>query len=417
MKTLYLDCFSGISGDMCLAALLDLGVVSPDEFVEAMKALDLDEYELSIDKTAKNSIAATDVRVIVKEHTHTHDHDHGHDRNHNHAHDHSHEHHHTHERNLANITDIINHSRITDRAKAMALKIFACIAAAEAKVHGTDIEHVHFHEVGAVDSIVDIVGVAVLIDMLGVERIVCSYISDGHGFVECRHGLIPIPVPATAQILSGCAAVVRQLDIESELVTPTGAAIVASLCDSFGAMPYMANALIGYGAGKKDFAFPNLLRVYLDETEEIGDFAEVVETNIDDMTAEAAGYVMERLFDAGALDVWFTPIHMKKNRPGYTVSVLCAQSDAYTFETILLRHTTTLGVRRYSTVRRMLQREAVSVDTEYGTVDIKLAHGMGICKLAPEYESVRAAALAKNVSFNDVYAAAIRAAECTKVLD
>jgi len=391
MKTLYFDCFSGISGDMCLAALLDLGIVSHTAFLAEMSKLNFHEYNLHIGKTQKNGIAATDVDVQVHEHHHEHHGDH------------------CHGRNLGDITGIIQDSGISENAKRIAADIFTVIAEAEAKVHGTDIADVHFHEVGAVDSIVDIVGTAVLVDMLGAERIECSPLSEGHGFVKCQHGLIPVPVPATAQILGDAGLCMRSVDIESELITPTGAGIVAALAQKQGNMPSIRSAKIGYGAGKKNFATPNLLRVFFgdaDASDETTDEVVVLETNIDDMTGENAGFAMEELSKTGALDVFYTPIYMKKNRPGIMLSVLCKDQDADRLEDILFTHTPTIGIRRYTASRHVLRREIVDAPTPWGDVHAKVSHFGNIAKVSPEYEDVARIARENNVPFDAVYTAA-----------
>ncbi len=390
MRTLYFDCFSGISGDMCLGALLDLGEADESAFLLQMSKLGLDEYTLNITKTHKNGICATDVTVRVHD-----------------AHACGGEEH-SHGRRLADILDIIAQSGISPAAKETACKIFVCIARAEAKIHGEAVEDVHFHEVGAADSIADIVGTAVLLDMLGVEQVICSPVSEGHGFVHCRHGIIPVPVPATAQILAQAGAPVRYADIESELVTPTGAGIVASLASGFGALPVMADMKIGYGAGKKDFAAPNLLRVYLgDIARDGGGAAEeeiiVLQTNIDDMTAENTGFVMEELFAAGALDVFFTPVVMKKNRPAVKLSVLCKPGGKPAMEHVLFTHTATIGIRSSLVRRSVLPREMVNVSTQWGQIAVKASFYNGAAKYAPEYESVAASARRCGVGFDRVY--------------
>ena len=400
MKTLYFDCFSGISGDMCLGALLDLGLVAPEAFIAQMSKLGLDEYTLNITKTQKNAITATDVDVVVHEHEHHGEAEHG-----NHAHHHLH-----HGRNMADISHIIAHSALSARAKQLALDIFGRIAAAEAKIHGKSVDEVHFHEVGAVDSIVDVVGTAVLIDMLGIEQVICSPLSEGYGFVQCQHGLIPIPVPATAQILSEADAPVRHVNIESELITPTGAGIVAALTGSFASRPEMENVKIGYGAGKKNFETPNLLRVFCGDSVEAGqtnfEQISVIETNIDDMAAENAGFVMDALFAAGALDVFFTPITMKKSRPAILLSVLCKLGDEAAMERILFIQTSTIGLRTYQAARKTLPRKVVKVQTDWGAVDVKIAFYGSYTKFAPEYETVASIARKHQLPFETVYASA-----------
>lgn len=382
---------------MCLGALLDLGTVSQEAFIAQMSKLGLDEYTLNIKKTQKNAITATDVDVVV------HRHQQGPIQG-----DHAHHHH---GRSMADISHIIAHAKLPARAKQLSLDIFGHIARAEAKIHGKNVDEVHFHEVGAVDSIVDIVGVAVLVDMLGIERVVCSSLNEGFGFVRCQHGLIPVPVPATAQILGEVGAPMRRVDIESELVTPTGAGIVAALADSFGPMPSMKNTTIGYGAGKKDFETPNLLRVFLGDVLEVdkqtaSDQVSVIETNIDDMTAENAGFVMEELFRAGALDVSFTPITMKKGRPAILLRILCHPGEEAPVEQILFMQTTTIGIRTYQASRKTLPRKTITVQVEWGEVDVKVSTFGSLTKAAPEYESVAALARKHNIAFERVYSAA-----------
>jgi len=274
MKTLYFDCFAGISGDMTLGALLDLGV-DKDVFLKELEKLNVEGFEVKIGRTEKSGIGACDVDVILTngEHIHEHDHEHEHE-HHHHDHDHehhhhSHEHHHAHvHRNINDINTIIDNSTISENAKDLAKRIFMRVAVAEAKVHGKSLEEVHFHEVGALDSIVDIIGTAILIDMIKPERICASVVNDGHGFVKCQHGFMPVPAPATAEIFASSDVKYKQIDENGEMVTPTGAAIVAELCESFGIMPVMKIEKTGYGAGKREFTVPNLLRVVLGESEE-----------------------------------------------------------------------------------------------------------------------------------------------------
>jgi uncharacterized protein (TIGR00299 family) protein len=278
-KVLYFDCFSGISGDMTLGALIDLGV-DKDKFMAEMSKLNVDGYEIKIGTAIKNGINATDVDVLLTngefddhdhehEHHHEHDHNHEHHHEHSHDHDHHHEHHHAHvHRNFYDVSKIIDNSSINENAKELAKKIFMRVAKAEGKVHGKPIEEVHFHEVGALDSIVDIIGTAVLIDMIKPDMIVSSVISDGHGFIMCQHGKIPVPVPATMEIFADANVKVRTMDIENEMVTPTGAAIIAELSENFGQCPEMKILKTGYGAGKRSFEIPNVLRVVMGEIDE-----------------------------------------------------------------------------------------------------------------------------------------------------
>ena len=359
MKTLYFDCSSGISGDMTLGALLDLGI-DKEKFVEELSKLNVDGYDIVFGRAVKNGIGANKVDVIITvdgfdedgqpvehhhdhEHSHDdhhhhhdynhgdghhHDHEHCHEDDHPHVHEHSHEdghhhhddsqhHHHVH-RNLQDVFSIIENSGINDSAKDLAKRIFMRVAMAESKVHNEPLDKVHFHEVGAIDSIVDIIGTAICIDMIKPDRIFASIVNDGHGFIMCQHGQIPVPVPATAQIFADSDVVSRQIDIDTEMVTPTGAAIIAELAESYGVMPAMSIEKIGYGAGKKDLKIPNVLRVSLGELKEEnkGDEVVILETNVDDTTGEVMGYTMERLLNAGAKDVFYSPIFMKKKQAG-----------------------------------------------------------------------------------------------------
>ena len=403
MNVLYLDCFSGISGDMTIGALLDLGIIDTDKFVAELKKLSIaDEFEIKISKTQKNAITATDFTVYDLHRTHGHtEHGHHHDEHHHDGHDHEHHHDH-HGRNFADIKQIINQSNLDEKVKALSLKMFDCIAVAEAKVHGKTKDEVHFHEVGAVDSIVDIVGCAICVTMLNVDKVVCSVINEGHGFVECQHGLIPVPVPATAQILSSIDADVRFVDIDSELVTPTGASVVATLTNEFGNMPNIKNCKIGYGAGKKTFETPNLLRVMYGQDDKEGNGVVLLESNIDDMTGENAGYVMDKLFGMGALDVFYTPIYMKKNRPAIKLSVLCQKDDRTKFEYAILKETTTIGIRCIDVSRTVMEREEFIKHTCYGDVRMKKCMFEDIEKISPEYEDVVKIAKETGLTFNTV---------------
>jgi len=326
----------------------------------------------------RRGIQATDVQVKIK-----------------------HEHHHRH---LSDITRIIEESALAESVKQKATSIFRVLAEAEARVHGTTAESVHFHEVGAVDAIVDIVGACVGLHLLGVERVVVSPLPMGHGWVECQHGRIPLPAPATVEILKG--APVYSANVEGELVTPTGAAIVKTLAHSFGHMPQMRVQNTGYGAGNTEFPFPNLLRVFVGETDSSVPFHKVsiVETNIDDMNPEFYNSAMEKLFLAGALDVFTTPICMKKNRPGALLTVICPEEKADAVSEVVLRETTSFGVRVTSGERRCLDRRWVDVKTEFGTVKVKAGSLRGEdLTISPEYEDCKKAAEIAGVPVRRVY--------------
>lgn len=297
MKTLYFECSSGISGNMTLGALVE--IIGDEKYLlNELKKLNIDGYKIEISKRVKNGITGTYVDVIeVSE-----------------AKQHVHEHHHEH-RNLNDINKIIDNSTLGDNVKALAKRIFMRVAKAESKVHNKPLEEVHFHEVGAIDSIVDIVGTAILINKINPDKIISSIINDGYGFIECAHGTISVPVPATTEIFASSDVSFRQIDIDTELVTPTGAAIIAELASEFTTLPAMKIEKVGWGAGSKDLKIPNVLKVYLGETQGENEDFVVMETNIDDASGELFGYTQELLFKNGALDVFFTPIYMKKNRP------------------------------------------------------------------------------------------------------
>ena len=433
MKVLYFDCSSGISGDMTLGALLDLGI-DKEKFLGEISKLNVDGFDIVFDRIDKNAINANNVDVVitlegydkhgqaVEEHTHEHhdhghhhDHEHhGHGRHHDHEH-HDHEHHHDHDhkdhthghlhRDLKDVNDIIDNSTISESAKDLAKRIFLRVAKAEAKVHGKNLDEVHFHEVGAIDSIVDIIGVAICVDMLKPDKICASIVNDGYGFINCQHGKIPVPVPATAQIFAESDVISRQIDVPTELVTPTGAAIIAELSESFGTMPAMKVEKIGYGAGKKELDIPNILRVTMGEINECAtcDEVMVIETNIDDLSGEMMGYTMESLFDAGARDVFYSPIYMKKNRPAYKMTVICSVDKVDLMEDIMFKETTTIGVRKRLETRTCLERSIEEIDTKYGTLKVKSVIKNSQKTIYPEYESAKELAQKNGVALKEIY--------------
>jgi pyridinium-3,5-bisthiocarboxylic acid mononucleotide nickel chelatase len=388
MKIAYFDCIAGASGDMLLGALVDAGL-KVEVLQEKLKALHLEgEFELKAQKVNKNGFSATKVDVLVDEH---YEHDHG--------------------RHLAEIESLIRKSSLTETIQENAIGMFRRLAEVEAGIHGKPIDEVHLHEVGGVDTIVDVVGTLLGLDTLGVEQVFCSPLPLGRGFVKGAHGLIPLPAPATVALLMGIP--VLGSEIEMELVTPTGALLLSTLCRAFGPIPPMTLSGEGYGAGGRDLPIPNVIRVLLGEQAEIpGQGIEtetliMLETNIDDNSAEINGYVMEQLFSAGALDVFFTPIQMKKNRPATLLSILCRPADVEKMETLLFRETSTLGLRRQLVERSCLERTSEVVDTPYGAIGVKVARlPDGSFKRAPEYEDCRRAALANGVPLRKVYEAA-----------
>lgn len=392
MRVAYLDCVSGISGDMTLGALVDVGV-DLQVLNEGIASLKLPGCRLVAEEVKKKGFRATQITV---EHEPEHKH-----------------------RHLHHIVEMIDGSSLTENQRDLAKRIFQRLAEAEAKVHGSTIEKVHFHEVGAVDSIADIVGSAIGWDVLGVDRVVSSPVPTGTGYVKIAHGRCSIPAPATAEMLVGVPLV--ELPIEGELTTPTGAAILTTLAESYGPLPAMRIERIGLGSGQKDLEEQgNVLRLLLGETVEgavASDLVWVLETNLDDTTGETIGYCIEQLWEAGALDVYTTSIQMKKNRPGVVLTTLCEGSKLQQMEAILFRETTTLGVRRWQASRRKLQRKPHEVDTPWGKVQGKLGwFEGGAVNFSPEYDSCSKLAAEKKVPLRSVYAAACKAfdAEGTK---
>lgn len=409
MKTLYLDCQSGISGDMTLSALIDLGA-DIDYIREHLHALPIDPFELNVIQVEKRGISSKqlDLHFANEVETHTHDHSHSYEHTHSHSHEHTHDHddhHHHHEhRKAATILTMIRESALPMRVKQRSLAVFEVIALAEGKIHGMDPQEVHFHEVGAMDSIIDIIGVCLALESLNIDKIISSPVPTGYGKIMIAHGLYPIPAPATAEILTGVPLL--DFEVEGELTTPTGAGFVKALASEYGRMPALAMANIGYGAGKKNFAHPNVLRAVLfneDEDTKHEDIS-VLECQLDDTTGEALGYVMEKLLAAGALDVYFTAVTMKKSRPGTLITVLTLPENVFVLEDILLRETTTFGVRKSQWTRRILAREFIKVVTEFGEVTVKVGKvGDEIIKMSPEYEDVKQVAIKNDVTLLAVY--------------
>lgn len=471
-KILYMECYSGISGDMTVASLLDLGA-DKEVLLESLESLNVEGYKIKIERTKKLGIDACDFDVVLDvehehdqhdhkhdhhehghhhhehehndqhDHEHTHDHhdNHGHEHNHyehshnqennhvgfhfhdqghthehddhshdnvDHDHDHSHEHlHDHHHRNISDIHEIIENSKITQRAKYLSKKIFDVVASAESKAHGININEVHFHEVGAIDSIVDIVAAAVCIDNLNIDDVIVSEIYEGRGHVKCQHGIMPVPVPATANIVSDQGLMLKITDNRGEMVTPTGAAIAAALkTKDFLPSKYKIHK-IGIGAGKKDFKHANILRTFLieeiSETKNSEDEIWVLETNIDDCSGEILAYTMEKLFESGANDAFFTPIFMKKNRPATKFTVLCSEENIMKMESIIFKNTTTIGIRKHKAVRTVLKRELVEADTKYGKVKVKVCSFDGDKYYYPEYEDVKKISDELNLSIKKVY--------------
>ena len=428
-KILYLECNSGISGDMTVGALLDLGA-DQETLKRALDSMGLEGYHLHFGRKEICGLDAFDFDVHLEEHkdkhgeNHVHSHGEVHDHGHTDAHHHIHSHIH---RNLYDVYEIIDRLDSNDHVKDLAKRMFSIVAEAEAKAHGLPIDQVHFHEVGAIDSIIDIVSVAVCVDNLGIEEVAVSPLCEGHGHVHCQHGILPVPVPATANIVSSHGLELRFTDNEGEMVTPTGAAIAAALRTKKGLPSGCRLLKIGMGAGNKTFRQANVLRIMLlEEMEEEneakttikGSLEEavninrqmwVLEANLDDCTGEMLGFAMEALLEAGAADVWYSPIFMKKNRPAYQLSVLCKEDVRERLEDILFVHTTTIGIRRYPAERTVLERQIQQVETKYGVVDVKVCCYKNKAFCYPEYESIRKICRDKGIDFQSVYEEAKRA--------
>ena len=415
-KTLYLECYSGISGDMTVAALLDLGV-DHEKLHDALGSLPLAGFSTRISRVKKAGIDACDFDVVLEEENHDHDmeylHGHEHSHEHEHGHEHHHEdgpdHHHHHEhRGLAEIVDILERSALNANAKALAIKIFQIIAEAEAKAHGLPVEEVHFHEVGAVDSIVDIAAVSFCIDELGIEEVIVPVLYEGTGTVRCQHGILPVPVPAVANIAEAHHLNLHMTQTHGEFVTPTGAAIVAAIRTG-DTLPTDFKVLkIGIGAGKRSYERPSLLRAMLIEESSAAkakeEYIVKLESNIDDCTGEQLGHVMELLFDAGARDVHYFPVFMKKNRPGYQLNIICTEDRTDALLKIVFEQTSTIGVRIQRMERAVLPREIHRVKTSLGDVRVKtvILPG-GETRSYPEYDDVAALCRSTGRAFPDVY--------------
>lgn len=438
MQTLYLDLFSGISGDMFIGALLDLGV-SLTALEKELEKLRLEGFHVHAARGQKGSIAGTkfDVHLSEDHHHHSHDsheeeehhhsgsheghehgHSHGHGDHHHHGHKETSHHTHDHQRDYSEIKALIEASELSGWVKQKSIAVFGRIAAAEGKIHGVPAEKVHFHEVGAVDSIVDIVGGCICLELLGKPRVLASKVTDGNGWVDCAHGRFPIPAPATLEILAARGTSLTQCNEPHELVTPTGAALVAELAESFGPMEGLVPEKTAFGLGTRDNkSRPNVLRVILGKIEAPAaahdwetDTIEVLESNLDDINPEILGHFVERALAEGVLDVFHTPIQMKKNRPGVLLTVLCARADADKVCQMILRETTSFGVRRSVVQRCKLHRAMREVQTPYGSVPVKIGRLDGkIVQAAPEFEHCKKIAASAGVPLKAVYEAAIRA--------
>jgi uncharacterized protein (TIGR00299 family) protein len=433
---LYFDCFAGASGDMILGALLDAGLPL-DALRDALGSLAIEGYELRTERVLRAGVSATKFKLIehgapepvsapaqtpAQVHAHSHEHSHSHEHAHAHgqtqtavhatAHEPMHAHAHEH-RSLREITSLIAKSALTPAARERAVALFRRLAEAEAAIHNMSVDDVHLHEVGALDSIIDIVGAVFALDWFHADRIVCSPLNTGSGMVRCAHGHFPVPAPATARLLAAAAAPAYASGPSVELLTPTGALLTTGYAAAYGPLPAMAIDRIGYGAGDRDFAeFPNVLRVFLGTAAESSNTERIVvmECEIDDMNPQIYGVLMDRLLEAGAFDVYYAPVQMKKNRPGTLITLVAAPEKRQALAEIIFRETTTLGVRYHEVFRDCLERERISVQTPWGDVRIKVARrGSTIMNAAPEFDDCVRLATAHGRAVKDVQAAAMRA--------
>ena len=400
MKTLYLECSMGAAGDMLTAALLEL-IADRQEFVDRMNNLGLPGVYVEAEPAVKCGITGTHMKVTVdgeeEESLDVHSHHHEHDHEHHHEHDHDHEHHHA---SAADIEALIDRLAVSERVKADAKAVYALIAEAESQVHGRPVSEIHFHEVGTMDAVTDVVSVCLLMEMIAPDEVIASPVHVGSGHVRCMHGILPVPAPATALILQDVSIYGGQ--IRGELCTPTGAALLKHFVSRFGDRPVMKTQTIGYGMGKKDFEQANCVRAFLGESEGQREAATKLECNVDDMTGEEIGFAMEQLFAAGARDVYTQPIGMKKSRPGVLLSVICLPADADRLAEVMMKHTTTLGIRRQELSRYLLERSIETVTTAFGDIRVKHARGMGVERSKPEYDDISALAKQHGVSLETI---------------
>ena len=452
MSDLYLECNYGISGDMAVAALLDAGA-DRTALEKALASIPVKGFKTEIKRVEKNGVSCLDFNVILDSEHENHDHDmnylfghehaeHNHDdfnngENYGHCHEHckdSHEHHHGehggqvhgHEpRNLHDVLEIIDKTQMTENARKLAHKIFEIIAKAESKAHSKPVEEVHFHEVGAIDSIVDVIALSVCFDSLHVEKVFVPFLCEGTGTVRCQHGILPVPVPAVANIMQEYYVPLKITGERGEFVTPTGAAFVAAVATEFSLPKNFVLKKIGMGAGKRDYGVPNIVRAMLVETEEknnpenqassaLHDKIIKLETNIDDSTGEALGFVMDELFASGALDVHYLPCFMKKNRPAWLLVVLCRLEDAAKMEKIIFMHTTTIGIRMSQMERTCLARSECSVEVFGEKAEVKVVDVYGEKRFYPEYERVSRIAQKTKKPFGEVYNKIVNECACTK---
>lgn len=402
MKTLYIECHMGAAGDMIMASLLELHE-NPTDFITRLNSIGIPNVKVSVSPSIKCGIAGTHVTVTIHgmtEHTadtHTHNHSHIHSHEHNHEHSHNSN---RHSRTLHDIEHLISHLNVSEQIKKDAFSVYSLIAEAESHAHNKPVGEVHFHEVGAMDAVADIVGVCMLMEEIAPAQILVSPIHVGSGQVHCAHGVLPVPAPATSYILKDVPIYGGR--IQGELCTPTGAALLKHFATGFGDMPVMRVEKIGYGMGEKDFNAANCVRAFLGETDEQAEEVTELCCNIDDMTPESLSFAVQQLFDTGALDVYTIPVGMKKGRTGILLTCMCRSQEKETFAALLFKHTTTLGIRETVSRRYTLDRSEYTVNTCYGPVRVKASSGYGVSKQKPEYEDVAKIARENNLSISCV---------------
>ena len=407
MRTLYMDCGMGAAGDMLAAALLEL-FPNPEAIINELNHLGIPGVVFKRETSVKCGITGTHMTVTVngeeeESHDHHHEHEHHDDHEHGHGHTHEHapEHGHHHHSGLHDIEHIVRgHLALPKQVQDNIMAVYNLIAEAESHAHGVPVSEIHFHEVGSMDAVADITAVCLLMDRLAVDEVIVSPIHVGSGQVKCAHGILPVPAPATAYILKDVP--IYGGAVRGELCTPTGAALLKHFAARFGNMPVMKTQAIGYGMGRKDFEAANCVRVLLGDTENSGDEICEFSCNVDDMTGEAVGFAMDRLFEAGALDVYTIPIGMKKSRPGMLIHVMCRENEKETILRAIFKHTTTIGIRENTMRRYVLDRRLETVETAYGSVRCKVSSGYGIERRKYEYEDMNHIAKENNISLEDV---------------
>lgn len=418
MKTLYVDCGMGAAGDMLTAALVEL-LPNPDKFIQKLNTLTVPGVQFKKEPAVKCGITGTHISVLVngeeeseEMHVHAHDHEHHHDYEHHHEHEHhhghehdhelhhNHEHGHHHHSSMHDIEHVISGLPISPKVRENVLAVYGLIAEAESHVHGMPVTEIHFHEVGTMDAVADVTAVCMLMEEISPDEVIVSPVHVGSGQVKCAHGILPVPAPATAYILRDVP--IYGGNVQGELCTPTGAALLKHFATRFGDMPVMKTRAIGYGMGKKDFPRANCVRVMLGETAEQTDTVSELSCNVDDMTAEAVGFAMERLFEGGALEVYTVPVGMKKSRPGTLIRVLCAEADKDKMVGLLFKYTSTIGVRETLAHRYILERRIETVSTLYGEVRRKVSSGYGVTRVKYEYDDLARIAREYNMNIDEV---------------